>query len=89
MVALSATFTLIRFRPQPRDCYAGEATFCCPSGRVARAAVYRSYGTLYFGPATADPDLFSGGSLEHEVQQGLRAALRHCCPELFVAEDAQ
>jgi hypothetical protein len=84
MAAPSAEFTLIRFRPQPRDRYAGEATFRCPSGRVARVAVYRDYG-IYFGPS-ADPDLFSGGSLEHEIQQGMRAALRHCCPEVFVEE---
>jgi hypothetical protein len=81
----SAAFTLILFRPQPRDRYMGEATFRYPSGRIARVAVYRAHGTIYFGPS-ADPDLFSGGSLEHEIHQGMRAALRDTCPEMFVEE---
>jgi hypothetical protein len=86
MAPPSREYTLIRFCRPLHDRYLGKATLRTPSGQIAFAAVYRDQG-IYFGLTAADPDLFSGGSLEHEMQLGMRAALRDCYPELFIEEE--
>ena len=86
MAPPSREYTLIRFCRPLHDRYLGEATLRTPSGQIAFAAVYREH-RIYFGPTAADPDLFDGGWLAREMQDAMRAALRDCCPELFVQQE--